>query len=112
MIADTSGPCIVVFTGDSAFLYSVIKCTVNVTHVWVKMFYHCYKFCFSSHNLVVSGSYVSWYQVSGSRVTDPWVLGLTFSGLRSQGPGSRIPGLESQVPGPGSQVLIFNYAKI
>ena len=25
MIAETSGPCIVVFTGDSAFLYSVIK---------------------------------------------------------------------------------------
>ena len=37
MIAETSGPCIVVFTGDSPFLYSVIKWTVNVTRVWVKM---------------------------------------------------------------------------
>ena len=37
MIAETSGPYIVVFAGDSAFLYSVIKWTVNVTCVWVKM---------------------------------------------------------------------------
>ena len=37
IIAETSRPCIVVFTGDSAFLYSVIKWTVNVTRVWVKM---------------------------------------------------------------------------
>ena len=37
MIAGTSGPCIVVFTGDSTFLYSLIKWTVNVTRVWVKM---------------------------------------------------------------------------
>ena len=37
MIAEISGPCIVVFTGDSAFLYSVIKWTVNVTRVSVKM---------------------------------------------------------------------------
>ena len=37
MIAETSRPCIVVFTGDSTFLYSVIKWTVNVTGVWVKM---------------------------------------------------------------------------
>ena len=37
MIAETSGPCIVVFTGDSAFLYLVIKWTVNVTRVWVKV---------------------------------------------------------------------------
>ena len=37
MIAETSGPCIVVFTGDSAFLYSMIKWNVNVTHIWVKM---------------------------------------------------------------------------
>ena len=37
MIAETSGPCIVVFTGESAFLYSVIKWTVNVARVWVKM---------------------------------------------------------------------------
>ena len=37
MIAETSGPCIVVFSGDSAFLYSVIKWTVNVTRVSVKM---------------------------------------------------------------------------
>ena len=36
MIAETSGPCIVVLTGDSAFSYSVIKWTVNVTRVWVK----------------------------------------------------------------------------
>ena len=36
MISET-GPCIAVFTGDSAFLYSVIKWTVNVTRVWVKM---------------------------------------------------------------------------
>ena len=51
MIAETSGPCIVVYTGDAAFLYSVIKWTVNVTRVWVKMF--------SSHNLLISGSHVS-----------------------------------------------------
>ena len=32
MTAERLGPCIVVvFTGDSAFLYSVIKGTVNVT---------------------------------------------------------------------------------
>ena len=38
MIAETSGPCIVVFTTrDSVFLYSVIKWTVNETRVWVKM---------------------------------------------------------------------------
>ena len=37
MITETSGPCTVVFTGDSAFLYLVIKWTVNVTRVWVKM---------------------------------------------------------------------------
>ena len=37
MIAETSGSSIVVFTGDSAFLYLVIKWTVNVTRVWVKM---------------------------------------------------------------------------
>ena len=37
MIAETSGPCIVVFTRDSAFLYSVIKSTVNVTRIWEKM---------------------------------------------------------------------------
>ena len=37
MVAETSGPCIVVFTRDSAFLYSVIKWIVNVTRVWVKM---------------------------------------------------------------------------
>ena len=37
MTAETSGPCVVVFTGDSAFLYSVLKWTVNVTRVWVKM---------------------------------------------------------------------------
>ena len=71
MIAETSEPCIIVFTGDSAFLYSVIKWTVNVTRVWVKMLYHCYKFCYSSHKLVASGS-----------------------------------------QGPGSQVLILDYAHI
>ena len=37
MIAETSGTGIVVFTGDSGFLYLVIKWTVNVTHGWVKM---------------------------------------------------------------------------
>ena len=37
MTAETSGPCVVVFIGDSAFLYSVLKWTVNVTRVWVKM---------------------------------------------------------------------------
>ena len=37
MIAETSGPCTVVFTGDSAFLYLAIRWTVNVTRVWVKM---------------------------------------------------------------------------
>ena len=37
MTDETSGPCIVIFTGDSVFLCSVIKWTVNVTRVWVKM---------------------------------------------------------------------------
>ena len=37
MIAETSGPCIVVFTRDSVFLYSVIKWTFNEIRVWVKM---------------------------------------------------------------------------
>ena len=82
MIAETSGSCIVVFTGDSAFLYSVIKWPVNVTRVWGKMLYHCYKFCLSSHNLVASGSHVSGSRVSGSRV----------SSLRFSGPRSRISG--------------------
>ena len=36
MIAETSGSSIIVFTGDSAFLYLVIKWTVNVTHVFIK----------------------------------------------------------------------------
>ena len=35
MIAGTSGFCIVIFTGDPAFLYLVIKCTVNVTRVFI-----------------------------------------------------------------------------
>ena len=96
MIVETSGSCIAVFTGDSAFLYSVIKWTINVTRVWVKMLFHCYKVCLSSHNLVVSGSHVSGSQVSGSRVTGPCV------------PGLRVPGLGSQVP--RSQVLILDYA--
>ena len=30
MIAQTSGSCTALFTGDSAFLYSVIKRTANV----------------------------------------------------------------------------------
>ena len=33
MIAERSGTCIAVFTGDSAFLYSLIRWTVNVTRV-------------------------------------------------------------------------------
>ena len=37
MIAETSGPCIVLFTRDSVFLYLVIKWTVNETRVWVKI---------------------------------------------------------------------------
>ena len=37
IIAETSESCIVAFTGDSAFLYSVIKWNVNVTRGWVKM---------------------------------------------------------------------------
>ena len=73
MIAETSGPCIV--TEDSAFLYSGIKWTVNVTCVWVKMLIHCNKFCLSSHNLVVSGSHVSGSRVSGPRSR---VSGLDF----------------------------------
>ena len=79
MIVETSGPCIVVFTGDSTFLYSMIKWTVNVTRFHC---FHCYKFCLSSNNLVVSRS-----QISGS-----------------QSSGSRAPGL-------GSQVLILDYAE-
>ena len=37
MIAEKLGPCTVQVTGDSAFLYSVLKWTVNKTRVWVKM---------------------------------------------------------------------------
>ena len=37
MIAETSGPSIVVFTGDSVILYLVIKPAINVTRGWVKM---------------------------------------------------------------------------
>ena len=33
----SNDPCIVVFAGDSAFLYLVIKWTVSLTRVWVKM---------------------------------------------------------------------------
>ena len=36
MIPETSGSSIIVFTGDSAFLYLVIKWTVNVTRVSIK----------------------------------------------------------------------------
>ena len=35
MLDETSGSYILVFTGDSAFLYSVIKWTVNVTSVFI-----------------------------------------------------------------------------
>ena len=35
MIAETSGSCILVFTGDSTFLYSMIKWTANVTRVFI-----------------------------------------------------------------------------
>ena len=92
MIAETSGPCIAVFTGDSIFLYSVIKWTVNVTRVWVNML-HCYKFCRSSHNLVVSGSHVPGSQVSGSQVSGSRVP-------ESRVSGSRVPGLWYRVSGP------------
>ena len=79
MIAETSGPYIVVFTGDSAFLYSVIKWTVNVTRVWVKM--------------------LSLLQILLVPITP------LSQGPRSQGPGSlvsgsRVSGL--RVPGPGT----------
>ena len=40
MIAETSGSCIAVFTGDSIFLYLVVEWPVK-----------CYKFCLSSHSL-------------------------------------------------------------
>ena len=35
MIVETSGSCILVFTGDSGFLYSVIKRTVDVTCIFI-----------------------------------------------------------------------------
>ena len=35
MIAETSGYCILIFTGDSAFLYSVIKWNITVTCVFI-----------------------------------------------------------------------------
>ena len=62
LIAETSGSCIVVFTGDSAFLYLVIKGTVNVSCIFTgwRWFYY-YKFCLSSQ---VLGSHVSGSQVS------------------------------------------------
>ena len=100
MIAETSGSCIVVFTGDSAFLYSVIRWTVNVTCVWVKMLYHCYKFCLSSNNLVASGFHVSGSQVSGSQVSGSRVSGSRVSSLKFPGPRSRVSGLGSRVSGP------------
>ena len=86
MIAETSGPCIVVFTGDSVFLYSVDKVDCSCDSRMGKRCFHCYKFCLSSHSPVVSGSHVS-----GSRVTGP-----CLSALR--------------VPAPRSQVLILDYA--
>ena len=36
MIAETSGSCIAVFTGDSAFLYLLIKWIVNATCVFIR----------------------------------------------------------------------------
>ena len=35
MIAETSGSCITVFTGDPAFLYSMIKWTADVTRIFI-----------------------------------------------------------------------------
>ena len=89
MITETSGPCTVVFTGDSAFLYLVIKWTVNVTRVWVKM--------------LVPITSLS----QGPRSRGP---GSRVPGLRVLGLGSRVPGLESRVPGLGSQILILDFA--
>ena len=91
MIAETSGPCIVVFTGDSAFLYLVIKWTVNVTRVWVKML------SFVFHNLVISGSHVPGLRVPGS-----WV-----PGLGSQSPGSQVSG--SRVSGRDFRLCLLIY---
>ena len=36
MIAEISESCTVVFTGDKAFLYSMIKRIVNVAHVFIR----------------------------------------------------------------------------
>ena len=81
MITETSGPCTVVFTGDSAFLYLVIKWTVNVTRVWVKMLVPI----------------TSLSQGPRSR------------GSGSQGPGSWVSGPRSRVPGPGSRVSDLDF---
>ena len=81
MIAETSEPCIVI--GDSVFLYSVIRWTV-------KRDSRMRKDAFIATNFVL----------------------VPITSL-SQGPGSRVSGSQgprSRVPGPGSQVLILDYA--
>ena len=86
MIAKTSGSGILVFTRDSAFLYSVRKWTVSVTSVfiWWRCF-HCYKVCLRSHNLWSQGpgSWISGPDFPGSQVTGFRVLGLRSLCLKS-----------------------------
>ena len=77
MIAETSGSCIVVFTGDSTILYSVVEYTVNVTRV--KMV----KDAFIATNLVLVPI------TSGLRVPC-----LKVPGHGSLGPGSKVLILE------------------
>ena len=77
MIAETSGSCIVVFTGDSTILYSVVEYTVNVTRA--KMV----KDAFIATNLVLVPI------TSGLRVPC-----LKVPGHGSLGPGSKVLILE------------------
>ena len=70
MIHETSGSAL--FSGDSAFLYSVIKWTVNVTRMFIGLrCFHYYKFCLQSQNL---GS----LRVSGSQGPGSLNSGLNF----------------------------------
>ena len=70
MIHETSGSAL--FSGDSAFLYSVIKWTVNVTRMFIGLrCFHYYKCCLQSQNL---GS----LRVSGSQGPGSLISGLNF----------------------------------
>ena len=95
MIAETWGSCISVLAGSSAFLYLVIKWTVNVTCVSLRAF--------------IATNFVLGLKISGLRVPCLRVPVLRAPESQAQGPDLRIPGPRSLVPGLGPQVLILAY---